>query len=250
MVIVASQFLILFTLLPFAQASEVTCDDNFVMMTDKFHYSVGETVEISGCVTAENVNEDLLVTIQNFESKLLSKLISPDPNGKFSLQVTIDENYSFSGYAIRGTSGLENFGTSFVVSQFADMCATVSEDNPILLFTDRENYENEDIMQVYGCLAESAFTKGINIGVFDPDGNLVERTTFVPNPDRTFSDEIVIDNKFDVDGTYTVEVDAAGLYITSKTVIIPEFGAMTITVLSLSLISTIFFARKFMSNRF
>ena len=41
-------------------------------------------------------------------------------------------------------------------------------DNPILIFTDRENYDRGDVISVSGCLSEQAFTK-INIVLFGPE---------------------------------------------------------------------------------
>jgi len=144
------------------------------------------------------------------------------------------------------------FGTFPIVSAQDiipdEICKLVSEDNPIFVTTEKEKYDSGDIITVYGCLAENAQTKGVNIRIFDPTGERITSTTFVPSG-GFFSEEFVIDEKFVLDGTYTAEVDAAGLYQATKTFVVPEFGQMTPLILVISIISIIVLSAKFNKTR-
>jgi len=126
---------------------------------------------------------------------------------------------------------------------FEEICSQVSDENPIIVTTDKENYDGGNAITVYGCLAEKAHTKGINIIIYNPDGDRIASSTLVPNPDGTFSEEFITDEQFPSNGTYSVEVDAAGLYSATKTFTVPEFGVMSILVLSVGLVTGIYFMR-------
>ncbi len=128
--------------------------------------------------------------------------------------------------------------------EFEKMCIQDSGDEAIFLTTDKENYDRGDTIKVSGCISQDSFTKGINIIIYDPDGERFVGSTLVPNPDRTFAEEFVIDEQFALNGTYLVEVDAAGLYILTKTFTVPEFDTMAILVLGGGLIGTIYLMRK------
>jgi len=127
---------------------------------------------------------------------------------------------------------------------FEEICSQVSDETPIIVTTDMENYDRGNTINVYGCLAEKAQTKGINIIVYDPNGDRIASSTLVPNTDGTFSEEFITDEQFPSDGTYSVEVDAAGLYTATKTFTVPEFGTMSILVLSVGLVGAIYFLRN------
>jgi len=114
-------------------------------------------------------------------------------------------------------------------------CLEILGGDDVMVFTDKEKYDQGDIIRISGCLSEKAFTKGINIAVYDPEGKKIGVSTLVPNSDRTFSDEFVIDEKFGLDGTYSVEVDAGGLYSSTKSFVVPEFGAIAMIILAISL---------------
>ena len=57
----------------------------------------------------------------------------------------------------------------------------------------------------------------------------------MPNSDRTFSENFIINEKFGLNGTYTVEVNAGGLYSTTKSFVVPEFGSIVLLILGISL---------------
>jgi predicted secreted protein with PEFG-CTERM motif len=56
----------------------------------------------------------------------------------------------------------------------------------------------------------------------------------VPNPDRTFSEEFIIDERFGLNGTYSVEVDSGGLYSSTKSFVVPEFGSIVMIIFGIS----------------
>ena len=127
-----------------------------------------------------------------------------------------------------------------------EICNLVSEENPIFVTTEKEKYDSGDIITVYGCLAENAQTKGVNVRIYDPVGERIASTTFVPSG-GFFSEEFAIDEKYAIDGTYTAEVDAAGLYQATKTFVVPEFGQMAVLVLIIGIITTMYFVRNKLS---
>jgi predicted secreted protein with PEFG-CTERM motif len=100
--------------------------------------------------------------------------------------------------------------------------------------TDKEKYNQGDIIRVYGCLSHEAFTD-LNIVVYDPDGNSIGVSTLVPNHDKTFSEEFIINEKFGLNGTYTVEVNSGEIYSSTKSFIVPEFGSIVMIILGISL---------------
>jgi predicted secreted protein with PEFG-CTERM motif len=123
----------------------------------------------------------------------------------------------------------------FIQPEAEPSCLEILGDDEVMVFTDKEKYDQVDIISISGCLSEKAFTKEINIAVYDPEGNKIGISTIVPDSDRTFSDEFVIDEKFGLDGTYSVEVDAGGLYSSTKSFVVPEFGAIAMIILAISL---------------
>jgi len=122
----------------------------------------------------------------------------------------------------------------FIQNDQEPTCLEILEDYPIIVLTDKEKYDQGDVISVSGCLAEKSFTKGINIVVYDPDGNKIGVSTLVPNPDRTFSEEYIIDERFGLNGTYSVQVDSGGLYSSTKSFVVPEFGSIVMIIFGIS----------------
>jgi len=124
-------------------------------------------------------------------------------------------------------------------------CLEILGGDDIMVFTDKEKYDQGDTIRVSGCLSEKAFTKGINVTVYDPEGNKIGVSTLVPNPDRTFSEEFIIDERFGLNGTYSVEVDAGGLYSSTKSFVVPEFGSIAMIIFGISFIMILINKRVF-----
>lgn len=115
----------------------------------------------------------------------------------------------------------------------------------IVVFTDKEKYDQGDVIKMSGCISEKAFTKKINVAVYDPQGNKIGVSTIVPDSDGTFSDDFIIDEKFGLDGTYSVEVDADGLYSSSKSFVVPEFGIIATAVMLVAVTSVVLLSSKY-----
>jgi len=118
-------------------------------------------------------------------------------------------------------------------------CLEILDDNPIMVFTDKEKYDQGDNIHVSGCLSE-ATNKPINIIVYDPDGNKIGTSTITPNSDRTFAEDFVIDKRFGLNGTYLLEADADGLYSSTKSFVVPEFGSFAMIIFGISFIFILF----------
>lgn len=73
-----------------------------------------------------------------------------------------------------------------------ELCNKVSEENPIFITTNLEQYERGDSLLAEGCVDSIAHFKGINVLIYDPDGCVVTGGSVVPNPDGTFSREFVL----------------------------------------------------------
>ena len=92
-------------------------------------------------------------------------------------------------------------------------------------------------------LPPNAQTKGVNLNIYNPEGERITGVTFVPSG-GFFSEEFVIDEGFAVNGTYTVEIDSAGLYQATETFVVPEFGPMVFLVLIVGLITSMIVLRN------
>lgn len=134
----------------------------------------------------------------------------------------------------------------FIKPEPEPTCLEILGDSPVIVLTDKEKYDRGDVISVSGCLSEEAFTKGINIVVYDPNGKKIGVDTIVPSPDRTFSEEFIIDERFGLNGTYSVEVDAGGLYSSTKSFVVPEFGLFSLLFLGIAFAMVLIISRRVM----
>jgi len=222
------------------------------MDADKRNIERGQIITYQGYLYGDELIEGEIVLITVFEKETKNVILKADttPDQKI---VELRDEITAQPFTFQiGTSykGFTDNTTYVVKAQYDDKsreleffiqpnpeptCLETLGDTPIIVLTDKEKYDQGDIIRVSGCLSEEAFTKGINIVVYDPEGDIIGSSTFVPNPDRTFSQDFIIDEKFGLDGTYTVEVDAGGLYTSSKSFVVPEFGSIALIVLGISL---------------
>ena len=221
------------------------------MDADKRNVERGQIITFEGYLYGERPidGEIVSITVSEKETKkiILKVDTTPDPTS-----VEYFENTAWPFTFQVGTSYKEftNGKTYVVEAKYDDKstkleffiqpdpeptCLEMLGDSPVMVFTDKEKYDQGDIIRVSGCLSEKAFTKGTNIVVYDPEGNRIGVSTFTPNPDRTFSEEFIIDEKFGLNGTYSVEVDAGGLYSSTKSFVVPEFGSIAMIILGISL---------------
>lgn len=230
------------------------CDDTkkLVVVTDRYHYSLGDTVFVSGCLSDEMTSKELFLSVAawvevegdvHLDSKtFLFEKIMPEDDGSFFYEFVLDEKFlDHKRYGTSINTGAETAETDIAVSEFGDLCSTASDENPFFVFTDKDNYQRDDTIKVFGCFAPIAYTKGVNVFVYDQNGNFVTNDVIVPDPSLTFSTEFEIDDAFAVDGSYTVMADAGGLYATNKTITVPEFGPLVIMVSMVAFSVIIFF---------
>ena len=137
----------------------------------------------------------------------------------------------------------------FIKPEPEPTCLEILGDSPVIVLTDKEKYDRGDVISISGCLSEEAFTKKTNIVVYDPDGKKIGVNTFVPSPDRTFSEEFIIDERFGLNGTYSVEVDAGGLYSSTKSFVVPEFGFFSLLFLGIAFAMVLIIGRRAMTKQ-
>jgi predicted secreted protein with PEFG-CTERM motif len=221
------------------------------MDADKRNVERGQIISYEGFLYGDYPIDDeiILITVLEKDTKkiILTANTTPEPTS-----VEYFENTAWPFTFQVGTSYKEfESGKTYVVEAMYDdkstkleffiqpapepTCLEILGGDDVMVFTDKEKYDQGDTIRISGCLSENAFTKGINITVYDPEGNKIGVSTIVPDSDRTFSDEFIIDEKFGLDGTYSVEVDAGGLYSSTKSFVVPEFGAVAMIILAISL---------------
>ena len=242
-IILTSLTLFLVSLLPWSFA----WDGQIAMDADKRNVKIGEIITYQGYIYGDFPIEGELVSISVYEKESRKTVLTADTSPeKKSVEYFDNTAWSFTFQV--GTSFKEfSTGKTYVVeAKYAEKSAKLeffiqSEKQPscldqldgmeIMVFTDKENYDKGDTIRISGCLSEIAFTNEINVSVYDPEGNIVGVSTINPDSDRTFSEDFVIDDKFGIEGTYLVEVDSGGLYSSSKSFVVPEFGTIAVAIL-------------------
>ena len=232
--------------------SSFAWDGLMAMDADKRNVERGEIITYEGYLYGEKPIDGEIVSITVFEQETKKMILKVDviPETKsvdyfentawpFTFQVGTfyKEFESDKRYVIEAKYDDKSTKLDFFIQPEPEpTCLEILGNNPIIVLTDKEKYDQGDVIKVSGCLSPEAFTKGINLEVYDPEGNKIGTSTMVPSPDRTFSDEFIIDDKFGLNGTYTVEVDAGGIYSSSKSFVVPEFGPIVMVILGFSLV--------------
>ncbi len=230
------------------------------MDADKRNVELGQIITYEGYLYGDELieGENVSITVFDQETKKLILNVDTTPEPKsvkyfgntawpFSFQVgtSYKEFVKDTTYVVEAKYADKSTKLDFFIRpDLEPTCLEILGDNQIIVLTDKEKYGQGDIISVSGCLSEEVFTKVINVIVYDPQGNKIGTSTFVPNPDRTFSEEFIIDEKFGLDGTYVVEVDAGGLYSSTKSFVVPEFGSISIIILGIAIISIIAISAK------
>lgn len=231
------------------------------MDADNRNVGRGEIITYQGHLYGDRPIEGEIVSVTVFEKETKEIILkldsSPEPG---SVEYFENTAWPFTFKVDTFSKGFVNGKTYVVEAKYDDKstkldffiqsdseptCLKVLGDNQVLVFTDKEKYDQGDIIRVSGCLSKQAFSKATSITVYDPEGNIIGNSAFVPNSDRTFSEEFVINEKFGLNGTYSVEVDAGGLYSTTKSFVVPEFGSIVIIILGIS-ISAILIKTRFL----
>ena len=222
------------------------------MDADKRNIERGQIITYQGYLYGDELIEGKVVLITVFEKETKNVILKAETTQDQKRVELRDEitaqPFTFQiGTSYKGFTG----NTAYVVeAQYDDKsreleffiqadskssCLETLEDKPIIVFTDREKYDRGDIIGITGCLSKDASTEEINIAVYDPKGEVIGTSSLILKPDRTFSEEFIINENFGLNGTYTVEVDAGGIYSTTKSFVVPEFGSFALIVLGISL---------------
>ena len=154
---------------------------------------------------------------------------------------------SFEGCVAAGNPVMESYprqcntkdGLHFV--EKIGLCVNVSKENPIHIKVETEDTENSTGVKVEGCVSEIAHFKGINIKVFDPNGEFVTGGAVVPESDGSFVR--IFEQEFLVNGTYSVIADANNEFFATETFVVPEFGAIVMIVLATSIVLIVIASR-------
>ena len=235
-------------------------DGLMAMDADKRNVERGQIITYEGYLYGERPIDGEIISISVSEKETNKIILTSNTNHEY-ISVEYFENIAwYFTFQVETYKEFADGKTYVVEAKYDDKstkldffiqhrpeptCLEILSGEGVMVFTDREKYDRGDIIIVSGCLSEKAFTKGINITVYDPKGNKIGVSTMVPNSDRTFSGEFIIDEKFGLDGTYSVEVDAGGLYSSTKSFAVPEFGAIAIVVMLVAVTAVVLMSSKY-----
>lgn len=229
--------------------SSFAWDGLMAMDADRRNVELGQILSYEGYLYGDKPIKGEIVSIIIFEKETKDIILQADAIPK-SKSIDYFENTAWP-FSFKVDTSYKEFAkdmTYVVEAKYDDKstkleffiqpepepsCLEILGDNQIMVLTDKEKYDQGDIIRISGCLSEEAFTK-LNIVVYDPIGNSIGISTLMPNQDRTFSEEFIIDDKFGLNGTYTVEIDAGGLYSSTKSFDVPEFGSIALIILGIS----------------
>jgi len=231
--------------------SSFAWDGLMAMDADKRNVDLGQIITYEGYLYGEEPIAGEIVSITVFEKETKEIILKvdtiPEPKSvdyfentawpfTFQLGTSYKEFTKGMTYVVEAKYDDQSTKLDFFIqSEPESTCLEILGNNPVMVLTDKEKYSQGEIIKISGCLSEEAYTKGLNITVYDPKGNIIGTSTFVPNLDRTFSEDFIIDEKFGLNGTYVVEVDAGGLYSSTKSFVVPEFGSIAMIILGISM---------------
>ena len=231
--------------------SSFAWDGLMAMDADKRNVELGQIISYEGYLYGEKpiAGEIVSITVFEKETKEIILKVEAIPESKsvdyfentawpFTFQFGTSYKEFAKGMTYVVEARYDNKSTKldfFIQAEPESTCLEILGNNPLIVLTDKEKYSQGEIIKISGCLSEEAYTKGLNIIVYDPEGNTIGTSTFVPNSDRTFSEDFIIDEKFGLNGTYVVEVDAGGLYSSTKSFVVPEFGPLVLIILGISI---------------
>lgn len=117
-----------------------------------------------------------------------------------------------------------------------------SDVSPIYLVTNSKNYTNGDTITIFGCTSLNIDEEQMVFNIVDPEGRNLKSETIKPNLDGTFLYKLDTENKFVIDGDYTIQATYDGSTYT-RLVTVPEF-TFAFLVLTMSIIGLIFLVHK------
>ena len=108
-----------------------------------------------------------------------------------------------------------------------DPCANVSGSDPINVEANIENLESGVQIRIEGCVDKIAHFKGINVTILDPNGKTIRGGAIVPEQDGSFT--LVVEDESNLDGEYSVKVDANNEYVSTSTLTVNYYTSITDT---------------------
>ena len=236
-------------------------DGSIAMDADKRNVGRGQIITYEGHIYGDYPIDDELVfiTVLEKDTKKIILTAQATPESKpakyfentawpftFQVETSYQEFSAGKTYVVEAMYGAQSAKLEFFIQHEGQpTCLEKLGNDDIAVFTDKENYEEGDTIRISGCLSDRAFAKTINVAVYDPEGKKIGVSSIMPRSDRTYSDNFVIDEKFGLDGTYSVEVDAGGLYSSSKSFVVPEFGGIAMIVMLAGIASVVAVSSKY-----
>lgn len=230
------------------------------MNADKRNVERGQIISYDGFIYGDRPidGEIISIIISEKETKkiILTAETTPEPNPveyfentawpfTFKVDTSYKEIVKGKTYVVEARYDDKSTKLEFFIQNDPEpTCLEILGDRPVLVFTDKEKYDQGDIIRVSGCLSGEATTKETNIIVYDPNGKKIGINSLITNPDRTFSEEFFIDERFGLNGTYSVEVDTGGVYSSTKSFVVPEFSLFSLLLLAIAFAMVLIIGKK------
>ncbi|WP_316504184.1 PQQ-dependent sugar dehydrogenase [Nitrosopumilus sp.] len=140
---------------------------------------------------------------------------------------------SFEDCVAAGNPVMESFprqcntkdGLHFV--EKVEDCANVSESNPINVNAVIEDSESGVQIRVDGCVDRTTYFKVVNVTILDPNGATVRSGAIVPGSDGSFT--LIVEDELNLDGEYSVKVDANNEYVSTSALTVNYYTSITDT---------------------
>jgi len=235
-------------------------DGQMAMNADKRNVERGQIISYEGYIYGDRPidGEIISIIISEKETKkiILTAETTPEPNSVeyfgntswpfiFKVDTSYKEIAKDKTYVVEAKYDDKSTKLEFFIQNDpGPTCLEILGDSTIMVFTDKEKYDKGDVIRVSGCLSGEATNKETNIIVYDPNGKKIGVNSLILNPDRTFSEEFFIDERFGINGTYSVEVDAGGIYSSTKSFVVPEFGLFSLLFLGIAFAMVLIFSKK------
>ena len=230
----------------FAAPLSFAWDGSMAMDADKRNVELGQIINYEGFLYDDYPIDGQTISVTVIEKNTKKVILTGNSlpgtssvkyfgNTAWPFTFEVDTRTGFLAgktYVVEAIYDDQSTKLEFFIQQAAEpTCLEKLGSNDVIVFTDKENYSKGDTIRISGCLSEKAFSKQITVSVYDPEGNKIGVSSIMPRSDRTYSENYVIDERFGMDGTYFAEVDAGGLYSSSKSFVVPEFGAIAVVML-------------------
>ena len=182
------------------------------MDADTRNAELGQIIKYKGYLYGEYPidNQNVLITVYDKESKkvILTEDVKPELKAEkyfentawpFTFEIsTFEDGFSLGKtYVVEAKYEDKTAKLDFLIQPDLGLtCFEMLGNNPIFVQTDKQKYDQGDVLRVNGCLSRDAATKEIHVTVYDPEGKKIGTTSLRPNSDRTFSENFVVQKTF------------------------------------------------------